>query len=122
MRQFHVVSVALVAALVSAACSGGGGGAQAAQPKPTAAPVAIPITAEPVTRTDIQQTAAFTGSVTATNQISVLPQASGRLESLFVDVGSPVKAGDVVAQLDSASAADRRAAAAGQRAWPPKRA
>src|SRR3954454_24693892 len=94
VRQFHVVSVALVAALISAACSGGGGGAQGAQPKPTVAPVAIPITAEPATRTDIQQTTALTGSVTATNQISVLPQASGRLESLFVDVGSPVKSGD----------------------------
>jgi HlyD family secretion protein len=66
--------------------------------------VAIPITAEPVTRADIQQTTALTGSVTATNQISVLPQASGRLKDLFVDVGSSVKAGDVVAQLDSASA------------------
>lgn len=94
----------LASTLVLAACSGGGGSSPSAQAKPTAAPAAIPITAEPVTRTDIQQTAALTGSVTATNQISVLPQASGRLEDLYVDVGSSVHAGDVVAQLDSSSA------------------
>jgi len=98
-----VAAVAIASAFVVSACSGGGG-ATAAQPKPTAPPVAIPITAEPVTRTDIQQTAALTGSVTATNQISVLPQASGRLTDLFIDVGSQVHAGDVVAQLDSSSA------------------
>jgi len=81
-------AAALASTLVIAACGGGGGagGGAAAQPKPTAPPVAIPITAEPVTRADILQTAAFTGSVTATNQISVLPQASGRLKDLFVDV------------------------------------
>jgi len=67
-------SAVLGAALFLTGCSGGGGGT-AAQPKPTAAPAAIPITAEPVVRSDIQQTANFTGSVTATNQISVLPQA-----------------------------------------------
>src|SRR5436190_22829099 len=99
-----VTAAALVSALVLTACSGGAGTAAAAQAKPTVAPVAIPITAEPVTRTDIQQTAALTASVTATNQISVLPQASGRLNDLCVDVGSSVKAGDVVAQLDSTSA------------------
>ena len=54
-----------------AACSGGGGSAQPHRPNRRSPPVAIPITAEPVTRTDIQQTASFTGSVTATNQISV---------------------------------------------------
>ena len=72
-------AAALVSTLVLTACWGGGGGS-AAQAKPTAAPVAIPITAEPVTRSDVQQTAALTGSVTATNQISVLPQVSGRVQ------------------------------------------
>src|SRR5262245_6135475 len=97
-------SAMLVAALLLAGCAGGGGGGAAAQAKPTAAPVAIPITAEPVARTDIQQTAAFSGSVTATGQISVLPQASGKLQNLYVEVGRSVNAGDVVAELDSSSA------------------
>src|SRR5262249_3242938 len=99
------IMASISATLVVTACGGGASGATAqAQAKPTAAPAAIPIPAEPATRTDIQQSVSLTGSVTATNQISVLPQAAGRLESIYVDVGSAVKAGDVVAQLDSSSA------------------
>ena len=98
------VAAALCAVLVVTACTGGASGSTTAQAKPTVAPAAMPITAEPATRTDIQQSISLTGSVTATNQISVLPQASGRLQNLLVDVGSAVKAGDVVAQLDQSSA------------------
>ncbi len=82
----------------------GAGGGAAAQPKPTTPPPAIPITAEPVKRSDITQSASFTGSVSATNQVAVLPQASGRVQTIYVDTGSEVHAGDVVAQLDPSSA------------------
>jgi len=46
----------------------------------------------------------YTGDIKAAAQVSVLPKASGRIERLAVDVGSRVKKGEVIAQLDSATA------------------
>src|SRR5881275_317797 len=54
-------------------------------------------------RGDIQQTVAYSGDVRAREQITFLPKASGRVKSVLVDLGSPVKAGDVIAQLESDS-------------------
>ncbi len=45
----------------------------------------------------------YSGDVKAAGQVSVLPKGQGRIERLSVDVGSRVRAGDVIAQLDSAS-------------------
>ncbi len=43
----------------------------------------------------------YTGDLKAASQVSVLPKASGRIEKLLVDVGSRVKKGDTLAELDS---------------------
>ncbi len=45
----------------------------------------------------------YTGDVKAVTQVTVQPKGSGRIEQLLVDVGSRVKKGDVIAQLDTAS-------------------
>lgn len=44
----------------------------------------------------------YTGDVKAVSQVNVLPKATGRIEKLVVDVGSWVKRGDILAELDSA--------------------
>src|SRR5881275_2168805 len=54
-------------------------------------------------RGDIQQTVAYSGDVRAREQITFLPKASGRVKSVLVDLGSPVKAGDVLAELEQDS-------------------
>ena len=47
------------------------------------------------------------------NQVIVSPQVQGRLQKLLVDEGTPVKAGDLIAELDPAELeAQERAAAA----------
>jgi len=51
----------------------------------------------------ISASLSYTGDVKAVSQISVLPKATGRITKLLVDVGSKVKKGDVIAQLDAAS-------------------
>ena len=42
----------------------------------------------------------YAGNVQARAQVNVVPKTSGRLEKLLVDVGTSVKAGDVIAELD----------------------
>jgi HlyD family secretion protein len=66
---------------------------------------AIPIPAATVERGDIQQTLSYSGNVRAKDQITVLPKATGRVEQVLVDVGSTVRAGDVVAELEQDSPA-----------------
>ncbi|MBV9577276.1 MAG: biotin/lipoyl-binding protein, partial [Chloroflexi bacterium] len=66
-------------------------------------PPAVPVPASTASRGDIQQTLTYSGSVQARNQINVLPKASGRVEQVYVDIGSPVHAGDVLAQLEQDS-------------------
>lgn len=54
---------------------------------------------------DGQEASGFTypGEVKAAAQVSVLPRGSGRVEKLVVEVGSVVKKGNVIAELDAAT-------------------
>jgi HlyD family secretion protein len=62
----------------------------------------------------IEQSLTYSGDVKAQAQVSVLPQLSGRIEELRVDVGSSVQAGQVIAVLDhDALGAQVKQAAAG---------
>src|SRR5215469_15749776 len=91
----------LLLTLILSAC--GQRPAATAAPSPTAVPAAA-VTAQTATRTDIQQTLSYSGDIRARQQISVLPKASGRVDSMLVDVGSRVKAGDTLAVLEQDSA------------------
>ncbi|MGD9715244.1 MAG: efflux RND transporter periplasmic adaptor subunit, partial [Thermomicrobiales bacterium] len=56
---------------------------------------------EPVTRRDLTIIVTATGSVQPTNQIDVSSELSGTVRSVFVDFNSPVKVGQVLAELDT---------------------
>ena len=77
--------------------------APAAAPTPTPVPAAA-VTAQNASRGDIQQTLSYSGDIRAREQVSVLPKVSGRVDSVMVDVGSHVKAGDALAVLEQDSA------------------
>jgi len=55
----------------------------------------------PVSRGDIETTVLASGTVESDNLVSVGAQVSGQLESLKVELGDTVKAGQLVAQIDS---------------------
>jgi HlyD family secretion protein len=61
------------------------------------------ITAAKVTAGPISQTIGYNGTVQAADSVSVVPVISGRITKLNVDVGSQVKAGDVIAELDKST-------------------
>lgn len=55
----------------------------------------------PVTRGSIETTVLASGTVESDNLVSVGAQVSGQLKSLKVDLGDTVKAGQLVAEIDS---------------------
>ncbi|MDX3931326.1 MAG: efflux RND transporter periplasmic adaptor subunit [Stenotrophomonas sp.] len=55
----------------------------------------------PVERSDIEQVVEATGTLKPSQLVSVGAQVSGRIESLHVKLGDKVKAGDLIAEIDS---------------------
>ncbi len=56
---------------------------------------------EPASRVDLTVIITATGSVQPTNQIDVSSELSGTVRSVLVDYNSPVKVGQVLAELDT---------------------
>lgn len=55
----------------------------------------------PVVRADLEQTVEATGTLKPSRLVSVGAQVSGRIEALHVKLGDKVKAGDLIAEIDS---------------------
>ena len=64
---------------------------------------AVSVKTSKATEGPISASLSYTGDIKAVSQVAVLPKATGRLEKLMVDVGSKVKKGDVIAQLDGST-------------------
>lgn len=62
---------------------------------------AVVYTTEAVTRGDIENLVTATGTLQPRDYVDVGAQVSGQLEKLHVDVGSEVKAGDLLAEIDA---------------------
>lgn len=62
-------------------------------------PAAVPATAE-VTRGDVRRTVLAAGVVEAASLVSVGAQVGGQIQSLPVEIGQKIAAGDLVAQID----------------------
>ncbi|MDO5699484.1 MAG: biotin/lipoyl-binding protein [Dermatophilus congolensis] len=63
-----------------------------------------PLQTAPVSRADIDQTVDMTGAVKRLSSTLVTPTAPGKVESVRVKVGDKVRAGQVLATMDSAAA------------------
>src|ERR1700681_2865926 len=103
LRLERISASFALAAVLAAGC-----GSNALQLPNTAAGQTKPVVTVPTTlivRGPIQQVASFTGDIRASDQITILPKTSGRVERVLVDMGTPVHAGDVLAELEQASPA-----------------
>ncbi len=98
----HAVAAMSLAALVApalAACAAPGQ-PQAGQPAAQAAPQGIAVSTIKVARDTLVSNASYGGSIQPKAQVSILPRTAGRIISLPVEIGSRVKAGDMLAELD----------------------
>src|SRR6266852_3303322 len=97
MNRLTLIGGIVASTLIAAGCG------PLAAPGPSTQAQAITVPAAAAQRGDIQQTVAYSGDVRAREQITVLPKASGRVKSVLVDIGSPVHAGDILAELEQDS-------------------
>ena len=95
-RRAVLVLVVALGLILLAACD-------ALQPPPTVSsarqPAAVRVSIAPVTTGNISVTAAYAAIVEPKYQVDVVPLATGRIETLVVDIGSEVSEGEVVAEL-----------------------
>lgn len=89
----------LVAAVAALALLGGGYAAWTSRSKrSSSAERARPVVAEVE---DLRETVDASGSVTPNNRVEIKPPVAGRIETLLVDEGDKVKAGQIVAWMSS---------------------
>ncbi|WP_031386880.1 efflux RND transporter periplasmic adaptor subunit [Desulfonatronum thiodismutans] len=69
--------------------------------RPAGSP-SVAVHAAPVEVGVVRDIRTFSGTLTPRAQFDVAPKISGRVEKLFVDVGDPVRRGQLVAQLEDA--------------------
>ena len=99
-RSLAPVAGLLASTLLVAACGPVTLPLPASQP---AQPLAINVPAASVQRSDIQQAVSYSGDIRAREQITVMPKATGRVQRVLVDVGDPIHAGDLLAELEADS-------------------
>ena len=95
-RLFVLVALGLATTVPS--CS-----AKPAGPPGGPADVAPPVRVAHVVSGSISAAATYSGNVQTRAQVHVVPKVPGRIEKLYVDVDSRVRAGDIIAELDSAA-------------------
>jgi len=61
---------------------------------------AVAVEVNVVRKATIREIGRFTGSLSPRSQFVVAPKVGGRLEKLLVDIGDPVKPGQLIAELD----------------------
>jgi HlyD family secretion protein len=97
------------AAIVVAGCGqggsgGGGAGGGGGSAAKAAAPPATPVFVRPVKTGDIGATVEVVGNLMTLFDVNLSPVTAGKLVNVFVREGDPVRAGEIVAQIDPTTA------------------
>ena len=96
-RRSVLASILGLAVLLSS-CAG-----PAAQANSAPAESAVAVKTAKVALGKVSATMTYPGNVSAKAQVNVIPKVAGAITKLNVDVGSQVKAGDVLAEIDSSA-------------------
>jgi HlyD family secretion protein len=104
VRGVGILGVArlVVGSVLVVGCGAVGGGGTTPSGNPGGRPATV-VTVDKATTGPISQVIGYNGTVQAADSVSVVPVISGRIMKLNVDVGNQVKAGDRIAQLDTAT-------------------
>src|SRR6476660_7265446 len=101
--NFKLVVLLLLIVAVGAFIASGGGPKANVRKEETAAntqPVAVDITTAAAIKRDLPRFFEATGSLAGDQQTDVAPQTSGKVVALGVDIGTYVKRGQMLVQLD----------------------
>lgn len=103
-KNLKLVAVALllvVAAVTFAACGRSRANGKTETP-PTTAPAAIEVTTAAAIKRELPRFFEATGSLAGDQQTDVAPQTAGKVVAVGVEIGSPVKRGQILVRLDDA--------------------
>jgi HlyD family secretion protein len=96
-----LLTLLLVALIPLTACSPLGDSEPVVQAAAPEEVPAAPVEVAPVESGDIAVIYSYTGNIEAANSVNVMPGAAGRVESVLVEVGDELQAGDPIAVLES---------------------
>jgi HlyD family secretion protein len=97
VRRLPLAATVLVlAAILVSACTQAP--STAATAKVTAAPQAVQVAK--VGRSNLASVVNYSGDIRATSSVILFPKVSGRIEKMYVDVGSAIKTGDKIAEIE----------------------
>jgi len=92
------IAALLALALFAASC--GGSKANARKEDPSTTPKPIEVATAAAIKRDLPQFFEASGSLASDQQTDVAPQTSGKVVAVGVDIGTPVKRGQMLVQLD----------------------
>jgi membrane fusion protein (multidrug efflux system) len=93
-RNIVIISVAVIALLLIALRLKNTDDAKRIMPKPTVVP-------GKVGKGEIQRSETLTGDILPIQQANIYPKVNGNIEKIYVDIGSYVKSGQVLALIDT---------------------
>ena len=102
-RNITLVALALllgIAAMFFAACGRSSANGKTETPAAATPPAAVEVTTAAAIKRDLPRFFEATGSLAGDQQTDVAPQTSGKVVAVGVEIGSPVKRGQMLVQLD----------------------
>ena len=101
--SFAVLILLLVAtAAFAVSCGGSKANVRKEEPAATSQPVAVEVTTAAAIKRELPRFFEATGSLAGDQQTDVAPQTSGKVIAIGVDIGSPVRRGQMLVRLDDA--------------------
>lgn len=97
-RNFLLITLAGGILLTSCGQKGNSAGSAAADTAAVAS--AIPVRVMPVTRTTIARTVDYTGTILAYEEVNLAPSTPGRVDKIYVEVGTRVQQGQQLFLMD----------------------
>ena len=100
LKFIALILLLLAASVFVASCGGSRANVRKEEPARTAQPVAVEVTTAAAIQRDLPRFFEATGSLAGDQQTDVAPQTSGKVVAVGVDIGSPVRRGQMLVRLD----------------------
>jgi membrane fusion protein (multidrug efflux system) len=103
MKYLRTIPAILMSGLILAACSSKSGKTDPSDPKNqavAASKAAIPVKVQALAKTKIARTIDYTATIQPFEEVNMAPSTSGRIEKIYVEVGSRISRGQKLFLMD----------------------